>query len=133
MMSFREFWEQLRFVPSRARLRVIDNFYGISKGNTYLIHVADYPDHADKLIEWIEELRSRGIRVIAFRTCINDRDIIAIRRADSPCTLYIDVDTSTPFISRKYRLTREICTFLRYALYYSGYKLKYRKLQGVKA
>jgi len=121
----------LEFIPSRAKLKPITHLTGKSQNKTVLIYISEYPKDFKKLSHWLKYLKKRGYDFTAYFTYTENRYLIAVRRIDSPCCLYIDIETKEPFISRRYRINSKISTFLRYTLYYTGYRLKYKRKNNI--
>ena len=130
MIRWDEFYKGLQWLPPYTKNVVeVKRFMDISKGRLVIVEITDYPQDFCKLIEWIEYRKEIGKPLIVFRTYLTKAKdhVIGIKMHEDDYPVFISIHDFSVYVKRTaFNKSHRIRTTLRYVLYYSGYKLKYR-------
>jgi len=130
MKSFDEWLKQFKWSPPVNNPVVeIQKFYDIHKGKIVIISIDEYPQDFSKLIDWVEYRKQINKPLIIYRTYltkVKDK-VIAIKMHEDSYPVYISLTDLSVYVERHALIkSYRVRTALRYILYYSGYKLKYK-------
>jgi len=128
-----DFLTSLPFIPTNTKLEQVDHFYQHSKGRLIKIKIASKPENFSQLKEWIEYRKSITKPVQAYLTKVDGEYFIKLRAEDMADYVYINVKYKTVYVAKNTVIRGQFASFLRYLLYYSGYKLKYEKAGKAKS
>jgi len=129
-MNVDEWIRQLQWIPPYHKNVVkLNRFIDISKGQIVIVEIERKPESLEKLKEWIEYRKEIGKPLIVARTYLSQAKTYAVmvKMHDDDFPVFISLPELDVYVKRT-ALTKsqKIRSTLRYALYYSGYKLKYR-------
>jgi len=137
-MNVDEWLKSLQWIPPYPKvLMKVTEFTDISKGRLVKVEIVDKPKDLTQLMEWAEYRKSIGKPLILARTYLMQAKTYAVmvKMHDDDYPVFITLDSYDIYVKRTaFNKSHRIRTTLRYVLYYSGYKLKYKytktKAQG---
>jgi len=122
--------KSLAWIPPYPKvLTKVTEFTDISKGRLVKVKIEEKPQDLSKLMEWAEYRKSIGKPLIITRTYLMQTKTYAlcIKMHEDDYPVFIDLLNYDVYVKRTaFNKSHRIRTTLRYVLYYSGYKLKYR-------
>jgi len=93
------------------------------------VTIEEKPQDLSKLMEWAEYRKSIGKPLIIARTYLMQAKVhaVMVKMHDDDYPVFITLDSYDIYVKRTaFNKSHRIRTTLRYVLYYSGYKLRYR-------
>jgi len=131
-MNVDEWIRQLQWIPPYPKVLIrIVGFTDISKGRLVKIEIVDKPKDLTQLMQWAEYRKSIGKPLIIARTYLMQAKVhaIMVKMHDDDYPVFISIPELDVYVKRTaFNKSHRIRTTLRYVLYYSGYKLKYKYL-----
>ena len=122
--------KSLAWIPPYPKTLIrVTEFTDISKGRLVKVKIEEKPQDLSKLMEWAEYRKSIGKPLIIARTYLMQTKTYAlcIKMHEDDYPVFIDLLNYDVYVKRTaFNKSHRIRTTLRYVLYYSGYKLRYR-------
>jgi len=129
-MNVDEWIKRLQWIPPYPKvLMKVTEFTDISKGRLVKVTIEEKPQDLSKLMEWAEYRKSIGKPLIIARTYLMQAKTYAVmvKMHDDDYPVFISIPELDVYVKRTaFNKSHRIRTTLRYVLYYSGYKLRYR-------
>ena len=119
------------YPPYHKNIVRVDYYYDVSRGRLVKVEITDKPNDLTRLKEWLEYRKSIGKPVIAFRTYLSRirKHAIGLQIYSDMPVIFITLDNYSVYVKRTaLSKSRTLRTALRYVLTYSGYKLRYKRL-----
>ena len=131
-MNVDEWIRQLQWIPPYPKvLMKVTEFTDISKGRLVRVTIEEKPQDLTQLMQWAEYRKQIGKPLIIARTYLMQAKTYAVmvKMHDDDYPVFITLDSYDIYVKRTaFNKSHRIRTTLRYVLYYSGYKLKYKYL-----
>jgi len=129
-MYVNEWLKGLKWIPPYPKvLTKVTEFTDISKGKLVKVAIKEKPNDLTKLIEWAEYRKSIGKPLIISRTYLiqTKQYALCIKLHEDDYPVFITLDNYDVYVKRTaFSKSYKVRTTLRYVLYYSGYKLKFK-------
>jgi len=133
-----EWLKSLQWIPPYPKvLTKVTEFNDISRGRIVRVTIEEKPQDLTQLMQWAEYRKSIGKPLIIARTYLMQAKTYAlcIKMHEDDYPVFISIPELDVYVKRTaFNKSHRIRTTLRYVLYYSGYKLKYKytktKAQG---
>jgi len=129
-MNVDEWIKRLQWIPPYPKvLTKVTEFNDISRGRIVRVTIEEKPQDLSKLMEWAEYRKQIGKPLIIARTYLMQTKTYAVmvKMHEDDYPIFIDLLNYDVYVKRTaFNKSHRIRTTLRYVLYYSGYKLKYR-------